>query len=830
MRDRVAPRVSVVARARTEERDAAPLGDGDRARRLGALVGQPRHRREREQVAHDHDPRRQRPAHAEIPRQARHAPSPPSRRAAARARDRARPARTPGRRACRSRSETRPAVTRWQPCAMSASIRSTFGVQHLGTGEDRGGAVAIELVDGEARALEEDERIVPVGAREHATRLVEIEARDQCLRAPRGARPARATTRARRSPERGTARQKRRARPTGSSGQTSSEQTLRVALDRVLERPAARLSEPAHHATAKLLRAPCGRSATTTCPSSALFALALAGRRRGRALVLALELLARHLEIPLRLPLPREPLVGVALASAPAAASRAALSASSIDSIDSLRKRTAVPPLLRELARALGELRLFVSARARARARARSAALLRHLPKALGDPLRFGARACDGSRRRASRRLRSDRRTRPPLSQQPLGLVERAERAAAALHRLLRAPLLERARRLLGELARGCALARPRIAAAGRRPAASRTASRIACACCFASSRIWLSSSSLVAPASACSTLPIAPAWSCDEPLEIVRRLVERLLDVVGRLFVLARRAAAAARLAARAPSAPAGPERRIGLAKPRREIARGELRVREVRTDAARARTRGKSASTISPRSRPSAPSLRSECDRRRRGRAFAASIRAAPRERASCGRVLHLVGPRREIVGDVGELLAPSRASRGSPSPRTTASTTRTQRSVALTTLRAPSRPGGPRSASIALRVINRAARSIVRVRAGTRIPAYVAASVPSTRRSSSSVRLLSSARNALRSGAAPGTAFPRRHASVSTSASRSSRSASRRFASGSPTSGGTIVIAGLAPHFGPFSGSLSFASTVTSTGAWLFLRNGS
>ena len=41
-----------------------------------------------------------------------------------------------------------------------------------------------------------------------------------------------------------------------------------------------------------------------------------------------------------------------------------------------------------------------------------------------------------------------------------------------------------------------------------------RAASRMASACRFASSRIWFSSSSLVAPASACSILPISPAWS----------------------------------------------------------------------------------------------------------------------------------------------------------------------------------------------------------------------------------------------------------------------------------------------------------------------------
>ena len=64
--DGVAPRVAVVARARAEERDAAPLGDGDGPRRLRALVRQARHRREREQVAHDDDPRRQRPVDAEV--------------------------------------------------------------------------------------------------------------------------------------------------------------------------------------------------------------------------------------------------------------------------------------------------------------------------------------------------------------------------------------------------------------------------------------------------------------------------------------------------------------------------------------------------------------------------------------------------------------------------------------------------------------------------------------------------------------------------------------------------------------------------------------------
>ena len=34
--------------------------------------------------------------------------------------------------------------------------------------------------------------------------------------------------------------------------------------------------------------------------------------------------------------------------------------------------------------------------------------------------------------------------------------------------------------------------------------------------------------------------------------------------------------------------------------------------------------------------------------------------------------------------------------------------------------------------------------------------------------------------------------------------------------------------VVIASLAPHFGPVIGSLSFASTRISIGAWLFLMN--
>ena len=61
--------IAVVARARAEERDAPPLGDGDRARRLRALVREARHRREREQVAHDDDPRGPRPVDAEIARE-----------------------------------------------------------------------------------------------------------------------------------------------------------------------------------------------------------------------------------------------------------------------------------------------------------------------------------------------------------------------------------------------------------------------------------------------------------------------------------------------------------------------------------------------------------------------------------------------------------------------------------------------------------------------------------------------------------------------------------------------------------------------------------------
>ncbi len=48
--------------------------------------------------------------------------------------------------------------------------------------EDRRGAVAIELVDGEARSLEQDARIVRISGREDASRLVVVEPGDERLR------------------------------------------------------------------------------------------------------------------------------------------------------------------------------------------------------------------------------------------------------------------------------------------------------------------------------------------------------------------------------------------------------------------------------------------------------------------------------------------------------------------------------------------------------------------------------------------------------------------------------------------------------------------------
>ena len=71
MRERVAQRIAVVARARREQRDAAPLRDGDRARGLRGLVREARHRAEREQIAHDRDARRPLPLDAEIARERR---------------------------------------------------------------------------------------------------------------------------------------------------------------------------------------------------------------------------------------------------------------------------------------------------------------------------------------------------------------------------------------------------------------------------------------------------------------------------------------------------------------------------------------------------------------------------------------------------------------------------------------------------------------------------------------------------------------------------------------------------------------------------------------
>src|SRR4029077_11891706 len=71
------------------------------------------------------------------------------------------------------------------------------------------------------------------------------------------------------------------------------------------------------------------------------------------------------------------------------------------------------------------------------------------------------------------------------------------------------------------------------------------------------------------------------------QALQIVHRLVERLLDIVRWLFVFPGRAAAAARFSARSTAAPARAKRGVRLPQPRRKIARRQLRVEQIRAAA---------------------------------------------------------------------------------------------------------------------------------------------------------------------------------------------------------------------------------------------------
>ena len=397
-------------------------------------------------------------------------------------------------------------MTRWHPRAMSRELISALGVLHLGSGEDRRGAVAVQLVDGQARALDENEGVVSGGTREHTARFVEIQPRDERLRSPCGVR---LSARGGRRTGRKTYAEHAKQQAKGPIS-ASSEQPFRIAPDRLLERAAARLPEPAHHATAKLFGA-LVVARDHDVPVLRLLAFAVAGRRRARLSVLffALQVLARRLEVPLRLPLPREPLVCISLLERLSGLVRGLLRV--IDRLYRfLRKGASIPPFLAQVVRALGEAAPLPLPRApagRARAPRPSASADGGPPQSIS----LRRRACDEHRRRAFRRPRSGS-SRPawlrssrlassreasalrPLSPASSGRPCSSERAVCSASSRAAAPLLVQE-----------SLPKP---TGGK----SRTASRTACACRFASSRIWFSSSSLVAAASACSTLAIAPA------------------------------------------------------------------------------------------------------------------------------------------------------------------------------------------------------------------------------------------------------------------------------------------------------------------------------
>ena len=69
VRERVGPRIPAGHGARRDHRDAAPFRDRDRSRLLRRRFGQPGHRREREQIAHELDVQRARQVDLEIARE-----------------------------------------------------------------------------------------------------------------------------------------------------------------------------------------------------------------------------------------------------------------------------------------------------------------------------------------------------------------------------------------------------------------------------------------------------------------------------------------------------------------------------------------------------------------------------------------------------------------------------------------------------------------------------------------------------------------------------------------------------------------------------------------
>ena len=80
--------------------------------------------------------------------------------------------------------------------------------------------------------------------------------------------------------------------------------------------------------------------------------------------------------------------------------------------------------------------------------------------------------------------------------------------------------------------------------------------------------------------------------------------------------------------------------------------------------------------------------------------------------------------------------------------------------------------------------------------------------------SRRPSLRTRAPSSVANAFRASDASGIGRPKRQSRVSTSVERRKSAARpKQSDSGCPTAGGMTVMAGLVPHFGPVSGSLSF-----------------
>ena len=580
----------------------------------------------------------------------------------------------------------------------------------------------------------------------------------------------------------------------------SSQQPLRVALHGVLQRAARRLPQPAHDA-----------------PPELLGALVLPGvGDRDRRLARLERLPSPSVDGELVELLSSSPSSCWRACSRSRCASRCrssplsaspALSACGgllrgvlgvLDRLDRvLRQRPLVARPLRQLARALGELALLVARPARAAcARARPRA------GASGASCSSAHFSSASSLRRASSTLLlllAARVLEPgALLEHLLRLVERAQRAAAALHRLVGARLLERVGHLLGQLARGGALARPRVAPhADGGQLAHGLAHRLGVLLRLVAQLLRAPgrSSRRRAPAPSCRSRRRGPARGARGPARppAAPGRPRRPSPRRPRRACRGRRPTRPRPV----PTLPSRAERRIGLAQARREIARRELGVHEVAPRRARASRATRSASTISPRSRPS------DAEAQQRPRPPPASTSAGgvhprPPPRARASPVRDPASATRRTPGRRPRRRAawPSRARRGTPRPRMTASTTSTNRSVAFTTAgvrrrrrrRAPRR-SPPRASSAPARAAWRAqprGDAHARVASRERRAASFA--------SSASARAFSSSTNALRAGA-PRTADRSRAARPACRRARraAARSASSRRASGSPTSGG-------------------------------------